>query len=118
MPTMSFETGDVILIDYPHVETNILKRRPALVVSDGPLGPNGLVLWAAMITSAANRAWPGDVAIADHHALGLPIPSVVRTAKIATVECAGAEKLSRAMPDLVAEVQLGIAGYLGLSGSG
>ena len=80
---MSFEAGDIIIVEYPHVETNELKRRPALVVSRRPLGPNGLVLWAVMITSAANRTWPGDVAIADHRALGLPIPSVVRTAKIA-----------------------------------
>jgi mRNA interferase MazF len=112
---MSFEAGDLIIVDYPHVETNILKRRPALVISARPLGPDGLVLWAAMITSAANRSWPGDFAIADHHEVGLPIPSVVRAEKLATVASAGAEKLSRLSVEQFVEVQLRVADYLGIS---
>lgn len=110
----SFDAGDIIVVNYPQVETNMLKRRPALVVSAGSLGPNGLVLWAAMITSAANRGWPGDFAIADHLALGLPIPSVVRTEKIATVECHGAGKLARLTSDQLDEVRVRMARYLGL----
>jgi mRNA interferase MazF len=111
---MSFEAGDIIVVDYPHVETNILKRRPALVISKRSLGPDGLVLWAAMITNAANRGWPGDIAITDYRAVGLPIPSVVRTEKIAMVECRGAERLSHVTPQLLAQVQSSVADYLGL----
>jgi mRNA interferase MazF len=70
----SFEAGDIIVVDYPHVETSQLRRRPSLVISTKPVGPDGLVLWAVMITSADNKRWPGDVVIADHAALGLPIP--------------------------------------------
>jgi mRNA interferase MazF len=40
----------------------------------------------AMITSADNEAWPGDVAIADLARAGLPASSVVRPAKIACIE--------------------------------
>ena len=112
---MSFEAGDIITVDYHHVETSVLKRRPALVVSTRPIGPNELVLWAVMITSAANRRWPGDFEISDHLSLRLPIPSVVRTEKIATVECSGAKKLSRATPHLLAEVQNRVACNLGLA---
>lgn len=115
---MSFEVGDIITVDYPHVETNEIKRRPALVVSACPIGPVGFVLWAVMITSAANRRWPGDVEIGDHVALGLPIPSVVRTEKIATLECAGAERVSRAPTPLLAEIRSRMSDYLGMGGAG
>jgi mRNA interferase MazF len=39
-----------------------------------------------MITSAANRGWPGDVPVSELGQAGLPSESVVRTAKIATIE--------------------------------
>ena len=48
-----------------------------------------------MITSAENRSWAGDVAIAGA-ATGLPAASPVRTAKIATVEAADAHRIGRA----------------------
>ena len=109
-----FEAGDIIVVDYPHVETRQLKRRPALVVSVQPIGPGGLVLWAVMITSADNKRWPGDVVIADHIALGLPIPSVVRTEKLSTLECAGADLICRCDDGLLVDVQSRIACSLGL----
>lgn len=43
-----------------------------------------------MITAAENRAWDDDVPIPDHRAVGLPIPSIVRPSKIATVDAARA----------------------------
>jgi mRNA interferase MazF len=46
-----------------------------------------------MITSAANRGWTGDVTISDLQAAGLPIPSIVRTAKLATIEARDAQRL-------------------------
>jgi mRNA interferase MazF len=110
----SYKAGDIIVVDYPHVETSLLKRRPALVVSAQPIGPARLVVWAVMITSAANKSWPGDIAIKDHAALGLPIPSVVRTEKMSTLECAGADLLCRCDDALLAEVQSRIEVHLGL----
>lgn len=48
------------------------------------------LLWVLMITSASNAAWAGDVPITDFEAAGLPAPSLVRTAKIATIQCGDA----------------------------
>jgi mRNA interferase MazF len=39
-----------------------------------------------MITSAENASWAGDVAIADLHRAGLTGASVIRPAKLATVD--------------------------------
>jgi mRNA interferase MazF len=56
--------------------------RPALIVSAEPLGIDGRLFWAMMITSMAGRElWPGDIPIGDRHAdYGLPVPCLVRTA--------------------------------------
>jgi mRNA interferase MazF len=82
-------------VPFPHVERQRITRRPALVVSHAPLGPDGLLIWTLMITNAARPRWPGDVVIPDHEAAGLPIPSIIRTAKITTVAAASAERAGR-----------------------
>jgi mRNA interferase MazF len=46
-----------------------------------------------MITSAENRGWSGDVGISDLRVAGLPAPSIVRPAKIATVDARDAQRL-------------------------
>jgi mRNA interferase MazF len=51
-----------------------------------------------MVTSAGNRGWPGDVRISDLAAAGLPAASVVRSAKIATIEALAAERVGT-LPD-------------------
>ena len=58
-----------------------------------------------MITSAENRDWPGDVEIPDAAAAGLPIPSVIRTAKIATIEVGRAEPRGGVTPETLAAVR-------------
>lgn len=110
----SFRTGDVVIVDYPHVETNQITRRPALVISSRPVGPDGLVFWGIMITAAVNRGWPGDINIDHYHQYGLPIPSVIRTAKITTLETTGAERIGQVDPELLAEVRQVLVGNLGL----
>jgi mRNA interferase MazF len=57
-----------------------------------------------MITAAANPRWPEDVEIDDHAQAGLPIASVVRTAKIATMEARAASKLGRIQRQITAQV--------------
>lgn len=47
----------------------------------------GLV-WLMMITSAGNPSWDCHVAMSDLKLAGLPAPSVVRPAKLATVDAA------------------------------
>ncbi len=51
------------------------------------------MLWVLMITSAGNRRWPGDILVSDLPVAGLPAPSVVRIAKIATVDLDLVQKL-------------------------
>lgn len=87
-----FERWTVVSVPFPYVERPIRQRRPALVVLTG-LGVAQDLLWVLMITAAANRGWPDDVTIDDHAAAGLPIPSIVRTAKIATIVAADARPL-------------------------
>ena len=93
MPT--FRQGDVVKVPFPYTDRNTRQHRPALVISDGALGAEQSLLWVAMITSAANRPWPGDCAIAAYAEAGLPIPSVVRPAKITTIEARDAGPLGR-----------------------
>ncbi|MFN0193780.1 MAG: type II toxin-antitoxin system PemK/MazF family toxin [Aestuariivirga sp.] len=78
--------GDIVIVPFPYADQLAEKRRPALVVSAEPFNARHGLAWVAMITSAANPAWDGDVTIADQAAAGLPAPSIVRTAKIATIE--------------------------------
>ena len=78
-----FKSFDVVSVPFPYVERPISKRRPCLVVGE-PEG-SGLV-WVVMITSVKNAGWTGDVEILGLGEAGLTTPSIIRTAKIATVE--------------------------------
>lgn len=93
----SLTPGDVVWVPFPHVEENRLRPRPALVVATG-LGPDASLCWAMMITNAERASWPGDLVIADHAALRLPIPSKIRIEKIATLDASRATLLGR-LPD-------------------
>jgi mRNA interferase MazF len=81
----SFETWDVVKIPFPFSASPALEYRPALVIAAGRLEAAHDLLWVLMITSAANAPWPTDVPITDLPSAGLPSPSVVRCAKIATI---------------------------------
>ena len=93
MPT--FEQGAVIRVPFHYTDRDTRQRRPALVVSDGPLGEDNALLWVVMITSAENRQWPRDVQIKNHTSVGLPAPSVIRPVKIATIEARHAEPIGK-----------------------
>src|ERR1700674_3978650 len=90
---MGFDVWDIDKVPYPYTDRPVRQNRPALVIAAGELEAVHGLLWLAMITSAANRGWSGDVAISDLHAAGLPVPSIVRPAKIATIEARDAERL-------------------------
>ncbi len=109
-----FEAGDIVRVPFPHVENNQKRYRPALVVTREPVGVDGTLIWAAMITSAERKAWPGDIAIERHQAVGLPIPSMIRTAKIATLEAASAEQIGKLPAAELADVRRQLAAHLGL----
>ena len=107
-----FETGDVVRVLFPHVERNVARPRPAVVLTREPLGPGGLLIWVGMITNARRKAWPGDILIEDHEAAGLPVPSVVRTAKVATLEAASASRIGRLSEPQIVAVRKQILAYL------
>jgi mRNA interferase MazF len=67
-----------------------------------------------MITSAENGGWPGDVTVNDLDLAGLPVPSVIRSAKIATMEVSDAVKLGKITSLLRKQVMGKIGRVLGL----
>lgn len=83
---MNYAPFDVVVVPFPYADRLAEKRRPALVVSAPALQKQFDLVWLMMITSAGNPSWDCDVAISDLRSAGLPAPSVVRPAKIATVD--------------------------------
>lgn len=82
----SFQPWDIVVVPFPFTEGDTEKRRPALVVSTSRLAADHGLYWLLMITSAENRRWKNDVSVSHHQKAGLPVPSVIRTAKIATLQ--------------------------------
>lgn len=99
-----FRRGDVVKVPFPYTDRPTRQYRPALVVAAGELEDVHGLLWVVMITSAENRRWPEDVVISDLKAAGLPAPSVIRTAKIATIEAVDASKLGTVPPAIYGRV--------------
>jgi len=109
-----FCRGDVVKVPFPYTDRATRQRRPALVISAGELQRDHGLLWVLMITSAENRRWPGDLILADLDTAGLPAPSVIRTAKIATIEAADVEPLGSVGESLVTEALARVAGIIGI----
>ena len=102
-------------VPFPHIERNRMTVRPAMVLRPVPIGPGSPLIWAAMITSAERAAWPDDIMIDDWEALGLLIPSRVRTTKITPGETKGASLLGKADAALIIRVRAIVAKHLALS---
>lgn len=85
---MSFAPFDVVVVPFPYAERLAEKRRPAIVISAPNLEKRHGLVWLAMVTSASNPAWRDDVLVSDLKVAGLPAPSRIRPAKIATVDAA------------------------------
>jgi mRNA interferase MazF len=113
MPT--FEQGDLVKVPFPYTDRPTRQSRPALVVADGK-GDDALgLLWVVMVTSAENRGWPGDIVLAELADTGLPAPSVIRTAKIATIDARDATPLGKVSDGVRAQALAQIAVRLGWS---
>ena len=89
----TFKPWDVVKVPFPYTDRPARQHRPALVVAAGPIEAARGLLWVLMITSAENRRWDDDVPVSDPETAGLPAPSVVRCAKIATIEARDAERI-------------------------
>jgi mRNA interferase MazF len=81
-----FALFDVVLVPFPYVDRLAEKRRPAVVISAPELEARYGLIWLAMVTSASNPRWDCDVDIVRIKPTGLPAPSRIRPAKIATAD--------------------------------
>lgn len=100
-PMRTFERGAVIKVPFPYTDRATRQWRPALVVSTARLEELHGLLWVVMITSAENRGWPDDVPVGDLTMAGLPVPSLIRCAKIATIDASHASRLGRVSEEQV-----------------
>jgi mRNA interferase MazF len=113
MPT--FKQGDVVKVPFPYTDRSTRQSRPALVVSPGGIEAAHGLLWVVMITSAENRGWPGDVSVGNLATVGLPAPSVIRSAKIATIEASDAARLGKVSTAVLRQVTRRIGDELGVA---
>jgi mRNA interferase MazF len=89
----SFEVWDVVKVAYPYADRPVRQHRPALIVAQHIAAASPALLWVLMITSAVHRRWPGDIEISDVTKAGLPVASIVRSAKIAKIEAVSALRI-------------------------
>jgi mRNA interferase MazF len=110
----SFEEGDVIKVPSPTPigrhgksagagrvdEADGCRARASLGLDDYELRKSGLA---------------GDVPVSDAMEAGLPAPSIIRTAKIATIEAVDASKLGQVSSSVLKKVLRRVALELGVS---
>lgn len=86
--------GDVALVRFPFADLATTKKRPALVLAETVRSPRNRLTTLAMITSQVEALrLEGDVLLDQWKAAGLLHPSLLRLAKIATVETELVEKV-------------------------
>ncbi len=79
--------GDVILVRFPFSDIETTKKRPALVLTESMRSPRNLLVTVAMITSQIEALrLEGDVLLGNWQEAGLLHPSLLRMAKVATVD--------------------------------
>ena len=85
----NYRAWDIVVVPFPFTDSphaQASKVRPAAIVSTDVLSRRNGKYVLAMVTSAANAAHFGDVAIKDLKTAGLPTASIVRPSKLAVVE--------------------------------
>lgn len=79
--------GDIALVRFPFTELAAAKKRPALVLAQTLRSPRNRLATVAMITSQVDALkLDGDVLLGDWKAAGLLHPSLLRLAKVATID--------------------------------
>lgn len=78
MPALILQPFDVVVVPFPFTDRNTRKRRPALVLTSGAFNAAMHNSVLAMITSAEQSAWLGDVPVTDLASAGLPTACLVR----------------------------------------
>jgi mRNA interferase MazF len=100
-------------VPFPYTNRPITQHRPALVVSTSMPAEAPHLLWVLMVTSATHRGWPDDVAVSNLAEAGLPSASVVRSAKIATIDAGDAAPIGRLPQSDRAQVARALSARLG-----
>ncbi|MEW6268619.1 MAG: type II toxin-antitoxin system PemK/MazF family toxin [Thermodesulfobacteriota bacterium] len=81
------KAGDVVLVRFPFADAATTKKRPALLLSQVARGRRYRLATVAMITSQVDALQlDGDVRLAGWEKAGLLHPSLLRLAKVATVD--------------------------------
>ncbi|HUK57752.1 MAG TPA: type II toxin-antitoxin system PemK/MazF family toxin [Stellaceae bacterium] len=108
----NFSRFDIVAVPFPYTDRPRLQRRPALVISHPAFEERFGLLWVLMITAAENAGWADDVPIPDHAAAGLPIPSIIRPSKIATIEAARAQNRGKIDDATARAVEAAVTAYI------
>jgi mRNA interferase MazF len=79
--------GDVVLVRFPFADLAATKKRPALLLARTQRSARHRLATVAMVTSRIEGLrLDGDVLLADWQGAGLLHPSVLRLAKVATLD--------------------------------
>ncbi len=77
-PAVRLKPFDIVVVPFPFTDTNSSKRRPALVLSSAGFNQASGHSVLAMITSAGQSSWVGDLTIDSLEPTGLSQPCLVR----------------------------------------
>lgn len=88
MPTtIACNPGQVVLVRFPFADIGATKKRPALVLTQTRRSPRYRLVTVAMITSQVEALQlEGDVLLGNWEDAGLLHPSLLRMAKVATLD--------------------------------
>lgn len=85
--------GEIVLVRFPFADLAATKKRPALVLTRTVRSPRYRLATLAMVTSQVEALkLDGDLLLKDWKSAGLLHPSLLRLAKVATVEAGLVDK--------------------------
>ena len=98
-----YKRFDVLVTAFPFADSGLAKKRPVVCVASFRPTPAIELYWVLMITSSKMKKWRGDIEIHDLKTAGLPIPSIIRTCKIACIDASLIEKRVGTLDDATKE---------------
>src|SRR5579883_3013655 len=82
---VTYEPFTIVAVPFPFTDSQVTKKRPAVIVSKIPHQKISDHVTLLMVTSAKHSSWQSDHKIMDLKAAGLTAPSVIRQ-KIFTLD--------------------------------